>query len=144
MSRRFVVSAAKVDNHIIRSEPDLTLAMGRGWQPTFDPKTFEIEAARSFLEGICDFGSYSEVPPPDLWTYNKTISGLADSQPGNDGLPYSSYRYGGYRANLTLMRTDRHIREGALPPAWFNESAAIFIPKGAPSDPPPFPQKIRQ
>jgi hypothetical protein len=62
--RRFVVSGLKVDANVIRSEPQLTIACGAAWQPTFNAKPFESEAALSFLRSLGDIGSYTPPHPP--------------------------------------------------------------------------------
>ena len=98
LAKRFIISGVKVHGHIVREEPERTVAMGTAWQPTFNPKPFDSEAAGIFLESIGYFGEYdSQTPPPDHWIYTDTIFSMGDSQPGVDGLPYSAWRHTGVR-----------------------------------------------
>ena len=84
MSRTLSLAGIKVDGRIIRQEPELSIAKGRAWQPTFSPKEFCQDDAEIYLAETCNFGEYSETPPPDEWTVGKTIWSLGDSQPGAD------------------------------------------------------------
>ena len=61
---------------------------------------------------------------------------MGDSQPGTDGLPYSSWRATGTHGVKALHKCDQSLRRGDLPPPDFNESSAVFVPKGSqPHDP---------
>ena len=83
LSKRFVISGIKVHGDIIREEPERTIAMGAAWQPTFNPKPFDSEAAGRFLEHVGNFGEFDpQTPPPDHWVYTDTIFSMRDSQPG--------------------------------------------------------------
>jgi len=136
LSKRFVISGIKVDGNIIRSEPELSLATGCAWQPTFNPKAFDEQAAETFLQSLGNIGEYSQTPPPDFWVYYRTIYSMGDTMPGNDGLPYSSWRSSGVRGVRCLMNTDLDLRRGISPPPSFNESGILFAPKGSqPHDP---------
>jgi hypothetical protein len=113
------------------------VAMGAAWQPTFNPKPFDSEAAEQFLGHIAGFGKYDpQTPPPDHWVYTDTIFSMGDSQPGGDGLPYSAWRHTGVRGPRVLGNVDRELRRGDLPPSHFNQSTTVFTPKGSlPHDP---------
>ena len=136
MSRTLSLAGIKVDGRIIRQEPELSIAMGRAWQPTFSPKEFCQDDAERYLAETGNFGEYSETPPPDEWTVGETIWSLGDSQPGADGLPYSAWRGTGLPGVTALVTVDRTIRSGVFPPRCFNESVSVFSPKGSqPHDP---------
>ena len=136
ISKTLILAGIKVDGNIIREEPQLTIAMGAAWQPTFSPKDFNEGEAQEFLESLGDFGTYEDVPPPDEWAMSDTVWSMRDSAPGGDGLPYSSYKGIGLTGVKTLLGADRALRSGVLPPPSFNESVTMFSPKGTqPHDP---------
>jgi len=137
MAKTMVLNAVKVDGNIIRQEPDLSIAMGKTWQPTYDLKEFNEQEADTFLENLGDIGCFSEdTEPPGLYNFGKTIYSMGDSQTGTDGLPYSAWRAAGGHGVKALHSCDKALRQGVLPPPEFNESSAIFVPKGShPHDP---------
>ena len=56
--------------------------------------------------------------------------------PGTDGLPYAAWAMAGPVSTRSLCRIDKSIRGGKTPDAGFNESSAVFAPKGSqPHDP---------
>ena len=46
--RRLVLSGVALNNSIVRGEPALSIELGKAWQPTFDAKPFNEQAARDF------------------------------------------------------------------------------------------------
>ena len=69
VARRYVVSGIKIDADIIRQEPELTLSCGQAWQPTFDLKEFDEDAASTFLNGLENLGNFTPTSPPliSIW-----------------------------------------------------------------------------
>ena len=137
LAKSMILAAVKLDEKIIRSEPELTIAMGASWQPTFDEKPFNETEAREFLKEVGDIGKYDgNTQPPSEWDFANTIWTMKDSQPGGDDIPYSGYRATGPHGVKALVGCDRALRQGVSPPPVFNESNALFIPKGSqPHDP---------
>ena len=62
---------------------------------------------------------------------DKACWNQANSQPGADGLPYSTWARAGPTGVTTLLKCDRAIRAGLLPDEEFDESSAVFVPKGS-------------
>jgi len=137
MVKTMVLNAVKVDANIVRQEPEKSIAMGEAWQPTYNLKKLNEQEADTFLEHLGDIGCFSEnTEPPELYNYGKTIFSMGDSQPGTDGLPYSAWKAAGGHGVKALHNCDKSLRQGVLPPPDFNESSAIFVPKGSqPHDP---------
>ena len=131
MSKSLILVGIKVEGSIIRSESELTTAMGKAWQSTFSPKEFDQREALHLLESIADFGSFADIPAPDQWAMATTLWKLTDSQPGEDGLPYSAWSGTGLVGVRTLISTDRVLRRGVSPPPSFNESVTMFAPNGS-------------
>ena len=136
LNKTLILGGVKVNENIIRNEPDLTIAMGAAWQDTFSPKDFNERGALEFLTSVEGLGKYSDVPAPGHWAIAETIWHAADSQPGGDGLPYSAWRSTGLTGVSALLKCDRSIRQDVSPSPAFNESITVFSPRGSqPHDP---------
>jgi len=136
LGKSLILAGIKVEDKILRNEPDLTIAMGQAWQPTFSPKEFSESDAKEFIDTVEGLGEYRDTPPPDQWAFSDTIWRARDSSPGGDGLPYSAWRATGLTGVKALMNCDDALRRGVLPPPEFNESGTVFSPKGSqPHDP---------
>ena len=95
-----------------------------------DLAAFDAELADDFLAEVGDIGTYSDVAPPDAWTYFKTINKQRNSMPGPNTVPFAAYKRTGMTGIQCLLEVDVLLRSGSLPSRQFNASITVFGPKG--------------
>lgn len=72
---------------------------------------------------------------PSVGIYGSVIYWSKRSAPGRDGIPFGCWYNAGQFAWRTLQLVVGELWRGVLPPAEFNESIGVFLPKGdAPED----------
>ena len=116
LNKTLILGGIKVNDHIVRNEPELTIEMGNSWQPTFAPKDFCEQEALNFLTSTEGLGEYADTAPPGHWAIAETMWHAGDSQPGSDGLPYSAWRSTGMTGVNALLKCDQSLRQGDFPP----------------------------
>ena len=77
-------------------QPGKTLALGAGWQPTFDVQDFDEQAAAQFLQEFGNIGEYTQNSlAPDLCSYRRAVRNKPNSFPGPDFLPCAAWAASG-------------------------------------------------
>lgn len=67
--------------------------------------------------------------PLNFGEFCKTVAHTRNSSPGPDGVPYSVLCAAGESGCRILYRAYRDLLSGVLPPAEFNRSLIVYIPK---------------
>ena len=129
-SRRLVLKGVALNGDIIRGEPELSISLGNGWQPTFNAKPFHELEARDFLENVGDIGSFEDsTPDPNIFHFLRAIAKGKNNSPGPNGIPIAAFRFCP-RAPSLFSEVDTEIKEGSVVPSDFNLSLAWFPAKG--------------
>ena len=113
--KKLVLEGVIVSGIVIFNEPQKTLALGAAWQDTFSAKPFQLEKSKLYLDNLGDIGSYSQIPPPDYWTFRRAVARGPNSSPGPDGLPYMAWRACRDIGISTFRGIDFVLRNGAEP-----------------------------
>ena len=112
--KKLILDGVCVADTIVRDEPTKSIQTGKAWQTVFDPKQFDEDEAKAFLQSIGNIGEYSNPEPPDIWTYFKVTKTNKNTLPGPNGLPYAAYN--NKHALEALLETDIELRNIAAAP----------------------------
>jgi len=114
----------------VRGEPELSIALDKGWQPTFDAKPFDHAEASKFMEEVGDLGSFNEsTPDPNYFHMYRAIKKGKNNSPGPNGIPNAPLQHCP-RAPSLFLEIDAEIKMGSMAPVDFNLSLGWFPPKG--------------
>ena len=139
MGRRVQLGGVKVMNvaneeEIICDAEGMNRRLAGEWSKVFEAKPVDSRRRDVFLRRFQI--DLSDMPPPSLNSIMAVFKRYANKMaaPGPDGLSYSHWGCTLFTSSITLLHLLQFLCDSGCPPAGFNESLMLFIPKAVLSD----------
>ena len=116
-------------SHSIAREPSAKLeTLAQHWFPIFSQIQTNEDEIHAFVAKFVKPWDLSDVPPPHVDNFQRTIDVLQDCGVGPDGLAYSAWNSEGGADTLCLLSQD--LACDVSPALSFNDSLTAFLKKG--------------
>ena len=112
------------------------MTLAQAWEPVFSTVTpINTDLARSVASRFSsDFSMNDYSGPPSSIDIHRFLRHVRHTAPGVDGIPYCAWLRAGPRAWALLHQVGAWMSSGLHLPLGFNDTLAIFIPKGSEED----------
>ena len=135
-SKRVTLHALKVPNgscspKLLTDPKDISQGLADAWRPVFQKKKIDVRKAQKYAQRFKSDWHWSLAQRPTKSNVERVMRRLPKTSSGPDGLPYCAWQQGGEEAIETLWQVTDAQCEGELPPRELNDSASLFVPKGA-------------
>jgi hypothetical protein len=116
------------DGRPILDDNEATAALCEAWGPTFGNTNFDSDGARRLLRFAAPPLDFTP-KPFILEEFTEMISRTGNSAAGPDGIAYAAWRCAPPLCTLALHEVYLDLLSGSPPPAGFNSTTMVFIPK---------------
>jgi len=129
--RRHIINGIIDSSGNIQRRPRAQIdALRDAWAPTFASRPFDASGSEDFLQQHAVPYDFSDTKPPCKHDYAVFLSEVVDSSSGPDGIPFSAWHAAEDHGTDLLYEIGETQYQGLGMPITFNDSLAIFPPKG--------------
>lgn len=104
---------------------DIREALTRHWGPAFTPTVTDSDTTDADIRRYTTPISGINYRPPDAERFRTILRRCKDGPPGPDGIPYSGWRWAGFRAHSLLARLALEAAATSSLPCSLNETVSV-------------------